>query len=45
MEDEEVECLLVKELSKTCDELEETVSFYQKQIELCKKAKEELVVR
>ena len=37
-----MECLLVKELSRTCDDLEETVSFYQTQIELCKKMKDEL---
>ena len=39
--DEEVECLFASELHRTCEELEETIAFYQKQIDVCKEEKAE----
>ena len=39
--DEEAECLFASELHRTCEELEETIAFYQKQIDVCKEEKAE----
>ena len=39
--DEEAECLFASELYRTCEELEETIAFYQKQIDVCKEEKAE----
>ena len=39
--DEEAECLFASELHRTCEELEETIAFYQKQIDVCREEKAE----
>ena len=39
--DEEAECLFANELHRTCEELEETIAFFQKQMDVWKEEKAE----
>lgn len=41
MTDEEAECLFANELHRTCEELEETIAFFQKQMDIWKEEKAE----